>query len=238
MMHRVLFWMGVALVIAAYGCAAKPPRAEADAAENAFVAAKEAAPCAPIAYASAEKALADARTFMRQKKYEEAKRYFAVAKEKSEEAQKQAAANTDCKPKPDVPPALTPVAGSGEAPVLSEGLSPKDIGFELKTVYFAFNSDELSADSKTTLERNATWMKNFSATKVVLEGHADKRGSTEYNLSLGERRASAVRKYLTILQVNPDNLEVVSYGSERPARDEDNEEAYSLNRRVEFRKAN
>lgn len=231
-----VFLIVVMIALVAGACAGKPPRAEADAAENAFLAAKAAGPCAPLEYASAEKALAEARTLMREKKYEEAKRYFLVAENKSKEAQSAAANNKDCQ-KPEAAPAPAPLSVSATEPVaLSELSGPQDIGFELKPVYFDFNSDELSGDSKLTLEQNAAWMKNFPDIKVVLEGNADKRGSTEYNLSLGERRAQAVRQYLAALQVNPDMLGVLSYGEERPILDAETEEAFAANRRVEFRK--
>lgn len=222
--------LGAALFVVA--CAEKPPRAEADSAEDAFLAAKLGEKCASLEYASAEKALAQARTLMREKKYKEAKQYFAVAKERSEVAKKKAGENPECQEKkaepalPAPPQSVVPVSGVGTS----------DPNYVLQTIHFLFNSDELTEESRGILEKNAEWMKKFTTVKVVLEGHCDKRGSTQFNLSLGERRAQNVRKFLQALQVNPDLIDIVSYGKERPISEADSEAAYAENRRVEFKK--
>ena len=82
---------------------------------------------------------------------------------------------------------------------------------------FAFDSSALSAESRTTIERWAAWLKTYPANLGVIEGHADERGTREYNLALGERRASAARDYLVLLGVDPNRVKIVSFGKERPA---------------------
>jgi len=97
--------------------------------------------------------------------------------------------------------------------------------------FFAYDSIELSADARRTLERQAAWLKQYGSVRVVIEGHADERGTREYNLALGERRASAQKDYLVALGIAPARLETVSYGKERPAVPGENEAAWSQNRR-------
>jgi peptidoglycan-associated lipoprotein len=103
----------------------------------------------------------------------------------------------------------------------------------LKTVYFDLNSSDLSADARQTLGANAAWLKGHNV-KITIEGHCDKRGSTEYNLALGERRAYIVRNYLKSLGVNPDRMAIISYGEEKPLDYSESEGSLAKNRRAEF----
>ena len=84
-------------------------------------------------------------------------------------------------------------------------------------VFFDTNSSTLSSAAQETLQRQTKWLNQYDSVDIVIEGHADERGTREYNLALGERRANAVRDYLVSLGVNADRLRVVSYGKERPA---------------------
>ncbi|HEC26374.1 MAG TPA: peptidoglycan-associated lipoprotein Pal [Gammaproteobacteria bacterium] len=102
-------------------------------------------------------------------------------------------------------------------------------------VYFAYDSTELDADSQAIAEAHATFLSNNPATKVVLEGHADERGTREYNLALGERRAQSVADVFVALGVSPANIEVISYGEENPVAEGHDESSWRLNRRVEIR---
>jgi peptidoglycan-associated lipoprotein len=104
----------------------------------------------------------------------------------------------------------------------------------LQTVYFDYDSASLTSDAKTTVQENADYLKKNSNTNVTVEGHCDDRGSTEYNLALGERRANAVRDYMVNLGVAKKRLKTVSYGEERPVMKGENESAWSKNRRAEF----
>ena len=98
-------------------------------------------------------------------------------------------------------------------------------------VFFAFDSSELSSESRTTLEKQAFWLRKYPQATVTVEGHADERGTREYNLALGERRAAAARDYLVSLGIDPSRLTTISYGKERPAVLGSNEEAWAQNRR-------
>lgn len=98
-------------------------------------------------------------------------------------------------------------------------------------VFFAFDSSELSPEARATLEKQAAWMKKYGGVSVAVEGHADERGTREYNLALGERRANAAKDYLVALGVNPARVKTISYGKERPAAVGHNETAWAQNRR-------
>ena len=105
---------------------------------------------------------------------------------------------------------------------------------ELTTVYFAFDSFEISSESKGILDANANWLMANSSRRIQIEGHTDERGTTEYNLALGERRAGAVKDYLTRKGVNAAQLSTITYGEERPAVTGSDEAAWAKNRRAEF----
>jgi peptidoglycan-associated lipoprotein len=104
---------------------------------------------------------------------------------------------------------------------------------ELKTVYFDFDSSEIREDAAAQLRTNAGMVSGVSGV-VTLQGHCDERGSEEYNLALGERRAQAVKRYLVDLGVADSRLETVSFGEMRPAVAGRDESAWRWNRRVEF----
>ncbi len=99
-------------------------------------------------------------------------------------------------------------------------------------VFFAFDSAVLDDAARQTLERQAAWLKQFPAVSVTIEGHCDERGTREYNLALGERRATAVKNYLVALGISPDRIRTISYGKERPADPGHDETAWALNRRA------
>lgn len=101
-------------------------------------------------------------------------------------------------------------------------------------VFFAFDSSELNADSRVLLEALAAWMQTFPSAVMTVEGHADERGTREYNLALGERRANSAASYLVALGVDPNRLRTISYGKERPAVLGSNESAWAQNRRAVF----
>jgi peptidoglycan-associated lipoprotein len=99
-------------------------------------------------------------------------------------------------------------------------------------VYFSFDSYNLDAQARGIIERQARLLTTQGAINATIEGHCDERGTREYNIALGERRASAVRDYLIALGVAPNRLRVVSYGEERPAAIGSNEDAWAQNRRA------
>jgi len=99
-------------------------------------------------------------------------------------------------------------------------------------VFFALDSSTLSGEAQATLDRQAGWLKENSGVNIVIEGHADERGTREYNIALGERRATAAKNYLVNLGVAASRLSTVSYGKERPAVMGSDESAWSQNRRA------
>ncbi len=104
----------------------------------------------------------------------------------------------------------------------------------LPTIYFEYDSFSLNSSSKEALQMGAQWLKSNAAQKVQIEGHCDERGTTEYNLALGERRASSVRDYLSSQGVSASQLSTISYGEERPIAMGSDESAWAKNRRAEF----
>jgi len=105
-------------------------------------------------------------------------------------------------------------------------------------VFFATNESILTTRSRDTLRKQATWLRANSEITVVLEGHADERGTREYNLALGERRANAAKDYLMTYGVSSNRISVISYGKERPVDAGSNPLAWSKNRRSVTVKAN
>jgi peptidoglycan-associated lipoprotein len=98
-------------------------------------------------------------------------------------------------------------------------------------VFFDYDSSVLSSESQAVLDRQAAWLAQYADVKIVVEGHCDERGTREYNLALGERRANAARSYLVSKGVDAKRVSTVSYGKERPAVVGSGEESYSKNRR-------
>ncbi|MDN3520889.1 peptidoglycan-associated lipoprotein Pal [Halomonas ramblicola] len=103
-----------------------------------------------------------------------------------------------------------------------------------RTIYFEFDSDRIRSEFEPVLAANARYLRDNGGARVVLQGHTDERGTREYNMALGERRAGAVEDFLSVQGVSPSQVEVVSYGEERPAARGQNEDAYAQNRRVVF----
>lgn len=148
---------------------------------------------------------------------------------------------TACQTKPKQPDATESAAGSGQDATVAE----KDMSFDpmgsdggriagLNTVYFEFDQARLTADARKKLSDNASWIKSNPNVTVQIEGHTDERGSVEYNLSLGERRAKSVKSYLESLGVESRRMTIISYGEEKPVANGEGEDAWSKNRRANF----
>lgn len=105
-------------------------------------------------------------------------------------------------------------------------------------IYFDFDQSDIRPEDQATLEQHARRLANDGSLSVRLEGHADERGSREYNIGLGERRAQAVRRLMLVQGAGSDQIMTVSFGEERPAAFGSDEESYAQNRRVEFRYTN
>ncbi|HEY5209014.1 MAG TPA: peptidoglycan-associated lipoprotein Pal [Stellaceae bacterium] len=97
-------------------------------------------------------------------------------------------------------------------------------------VFFQFNESNITQEGRATLEKQADWLKRYGNVTVTVEGHCDDRGTREYNLALGERRAAAVKRALVALGVPGNRVAVISYGKERPVTVGDNEQAWAQNR--------
>ena len=104
----------------------------------------------------------------------------------------------------------------------------------LLTVYFDFDRFTIRDDMKTVMEKNAEWLKKNNGIKIQIQGHADERGTNEYNIAIGERRAQVIKQYLADSGVDKAKLSTISYGEERPADPGHTEEAWAKNRRVEI----
>ena len=122
-----------------------------------------------------------------------------------------------------------------KVPPKTLGPVPGSIGeFELTVgdvVFFDYDKFNLTAQARTTLERQAAWLQIYPSVAIIVEGHCDERGTREYNLALGERRANAVLDYLVSLGVNADRIKTTSFGKERPVALGSNEAAWAQNRR-------
>jgi len=103
-----------------------------------------------------------------------------------------------------------------------------------RVVYFNYDSSDVNPEGREVLQAHAEWLASRGQVRVRLEGHADERGSREYNLALGQRRADSVRQLLTVYGVSPASLDAISYGEEKPASQSRNESAWAANRRVEI----
>ena len=106
--------------------------------------------------------------------------------------------------------------------------------YNTEIVYFAFDSYSLNADSQGALSGLADYLKTNQSAFIQIEGHCDERGSVEYNLALGDRRANKVKEHLINLGVSPDRLSTISYGEEKPVSSGQSESAWGKNRRAEF----
>ena len=107
-----------------------------------------------------------------------------------------------------------------------------------QTIYFMYNSSQVQQDFIAVIAAHAQYLVNHSAQRIILEGHADERGTREYNLALGERRANSAKDYLMTYGVAGNRLSVISYGKERPVNSGSNPLAWSQNRRSVTVKAN
>ena len=129
-------------------------------------------------------------------------------------------------PKPEAAPAPPPAAAAGEAGKEKE--SP------LKDAFFDFDKSVIRADAKKSLDENVRWLKANPKATVVIEGHCDERGTREYNLGLGQRRARSAKDYLVAAGIDAKRIKIISYGKERPFAPGHDESAWKWNRRAHF----
>ncbi|MRR14081.1 peptidoglycan-associated lipoprotein Pal, partial [archaeon] len=115
-----------------------------------------------------------------------------------------------------------------------EGLTGEAAAFEQKDIYFDYDSFSIKPEDRKILAEKASYLNANPDAKVRIEGHCDERGTTEYNMALGERRAKAAQEYLVFLGISTDRITVISYGEEKPVDPGQSEEAWSKNRRDHF----
>ena len=126
----------------------------------------------------------------------------------------------------------TPMTSIEQTPPIR--IEPRSLVSELSTVYFDYNRYDFGGETRRALEENGRWIRQNPGISILIEGHCDSRGSYEYNIHLGQKRADAVREALVSLGVDAGMLSTMSYGEERPADPAETEDAHSKNRRVQF----
>lgn len=124
-----------------------------------------------------------------------------------------------------------PIGAEGEVagPTAADGPM-----LDKRRVYFEFDSAAIDEESRGIIEAHSNYLVNNSSLNIIIEGHTDERGTREYNLALGERRANAVSRLMQALGVGPERIQTISYGEERPVALEHGESAWALNRRAEI----
>ena len=137
-------------------------------------------------------------------------------------------------PEPVAAPTVVPPEPVREDAITSASLDDLNRNSPLKPVFFALDSDVLSAEAQKALDDAAALLKRYPSWAVTLEGHCDERGTAEYNLALGERRAVAARAYLVSVGIGADRLRTISYGKEFPFDPGHDDAAWAKNRRAHF----
>jgi peptidoglycan-associated lipoprotein len=137
-------------------------------------------------------------------------------------------------PETRVPPPSTAQPPAVESNVLSEDLRALNEKGYLKDAYFDYDKADLRDDARSALATDAEWLKKYRSIQFLIEGHCDERGTSEYNLALGDRRANAVREYLASLGIDASRIRTVSYGKERPFCSQSSEACWQENRRAHF----
>ena len=160
--------------------------------------------------------------------------------------------STSCKPKtkptPPPPPAqeqpkvekvddaaaVKKPAMTEEEIFMSKSLEEINLAAPLKMIHFDYDRYFVREDAKPVLDTNAAWLKKFQSAKILIEGHCDERGTEEYNLALGEKRAQSTYDHLVSLGISPQRVKVISYGKSQPLDNGHNETAWQKNRRAQF----
>lgn len=144
-------------------------------------------------------------------------------------------------PAPPTPPPPPPPPPAAPAPALTEEqlfaqktLEQLNAERPLGDAFFDLDGSVIRDDARPALQKNADWMKRWGSTRVTVEGHCDERGTAEYNLALGERRATAVKDYLVSLGIGADRIQTITKGKESPFCTESNESCWQQNRRGHF----
>lgn len=238
-----VFTIGMIFIIA--GCVYKPYR-EIDEAKAAVEEAKkaEADIYAPEEFKNAVEFLEKAMEEMKKKEYIAAKADALSAKNFAQQAIEKTKAEKEKRAGKE-----TKVPGAVSAPVIQEtppeemkatgevalgGEKEEEGVILLERIHFDFDDYSLRPDAREILKRHASWLKEHPSVKLVIEGHCDERGTSEYNLALGQKRAESAKNFLVEMGVEASRIETVSFGEEIPLDPGHNEEAWAKNRRAEF----
>ena len=224
-------------------CAGNPPKDERELAEKAFADAEAGKDCDRENYLAAEELLNQAREEINNKNYDKAKELFKAVKEKSDAIAKYYREHPDeCMTEKD-----KNGNDADEGKISEENIKPEEVNtnadptnpdMDFQVVHFEYNEYAILAEDLPKVDLMAQWMVNFPERVVRIEGHADERGSVDYNLSLGEKRAMEVKNKLIQAGIDAARIKIVSYGEERPIDPASNEEAWFKNRRAEFKREN
>ena len=129
-------------------------------------------------------------------------------------------------------PAPAPVVKQAPKEVVEDLTPPSDL--KLMTVYFDYDKSDIRDDQKSALTQNADIMSKYKTLTVLIEGNCDERGTDEYNMALGERRADSVKRFLSDYGIDASRISIISYGEKKPVAQGNNEAAWSKNRRADF----
>lgn len=131
-------------------------------------------------------------------------------------------------------PAVKKPTMTEEEIFMSKSLEEINLAAPLKTIFFDYDRYLIREDAKPALDANSGWLRKFSSAKILIEGHCDERGTEEYNLALGEKRAKSTFDYLVSLGISPQRIRVISYGKSQPLDNGHTEMAWQRNRRAQF----
>jgi len=233
--HLLLFLAFLLAAVVAAGCAKRQQLTKSETDQLEAVAAKiakaeqmGAMECAPkeLAYAQAEYAHARHEAH---ESWENAQPYIRKADKAADELLEKTRRCLEAKqPKPAPPPVETAPPAPAPAP------APAEEAMKFENIRFDFDKAFLREDAKPILQAVAAYMKKNPGAKILIEGHCDERGTSEYNMALGDRRAHSVKKYLEGLGVQRSRLSTISYGEERPLDPGHDEAAWAKNRRAVF----
>lgn len=140
----------------------------------------------------------------------------------------------DKEPEPQATQPDTTSAAQDTGPIQGDPFSDPNNPLSTTTVYFDFDSSEIKSGDREVIMAHARYLADNSGTRITLEGHADERGTREYNIALGERRAKAVSQLMLLQGVSQSQIDIISFGEERPVNPGHDESAWSVNRRVEI----
>ncbi len=241
-MKKVVAGAAFIVMIMLAGCAQPPLKDIADAKaalESAKIAGAQT--YAPQEYSSAKGYIDKAESYVGTRQYKEAKVDALTGKQLADTARQialgrnTASAGTGSAVGGESPSSSVGAVGIQESSIVGKGSLGQGILIkQLKMIHFDFDDYALSNEAQQILMQNAQWLTANPAVDIQIEGHCDERGSAEYNLALGEKRAIAARDYLIQLGVKKERMSVISYGKERPLNPAHNEQAWAENRRDEF----